>query len=99
MISICATEVFTAWLHGVRDKQTRNAISARLVRLAGGNPSDVKSVGGGVWELRIDFGPGYRVYYARRGLNLLLILCGGIKSTQTADISHANRLAAEWKED
>jgi putative addiction module killer protein len=97
-ITIRRTEVFSAWLRGVPDKQTRNVITARLGRLAQGNPGDAKSAGGGVWELRIDFGPGYRVYYVQRGSTIVLILCGGDKSTQKADILRVRRLAAEWKE-
>jgi putative addiction module killer protein len=69
----------------------------RIDRLALGNPGDVKSVGGGVFELKIDYGPGYRIYFAQRGQQLVLLLCGGDKSTQSQDISTAQRAAAEWR--
>ncbi len=71
----------------------------RIDRLALGNPGDVRSVGGGVSELKIDYGPGYRVYFAQRGQTLVLLLCGGDKSTQSSDISIAQRIAAEWRND
>lgn len=71
----------------------------RIDRLALGNPGDVRSVGGGVSELKIDYGPGYRVYFAQRGQTLALLLCGGDKSTQNSDISTAQRIATEWRND
>lgn len=71
----------------------------RIDRLALGNPGDVRSVGGGVSELKIDYGPGYRVYFAQRGQTLVLLLCGGDKSTQSADIDRAKRIATEWRND
>jgi len=66
--------------------------------LANGNPGDVEPLGEGVSELRVDFGPGYRVYFAKRGATLLLLLCGGDKKTQVRDIARAKRLAAEYRE-
>lgn len=70
----------------------------RIDRLAAGNPGDVKPVGGGISELRIDYGPGYRVYYLREGEKLILLLCGGDKPSQGNDIKDAQRIAAEWKD-
>mgnify|MGYP003584508444 CR=1 FL=1 len=72
-------------------------VQVRIDRLAGGNPGDVRSVGAGVWELRIPYGPGYRVYYLQHGQQLILLLCGGDKSTQRADVEAAHRIAEEWK--
>ncbi|MFT4108050.1 MAG: type II toxin-antitoxin system RelE/ParE family toxin [Propionicimonas sp.] len=71
----------------------------RIDRLAHGNPGDTKPVGGGVWELRLTYGPGYRVYYLQDGDQLVLLLCGGDKSTQQADINRAHQLADEWHEE
>lgn len=73
-------------------------IAARIDRLALGNPGDVKSVGSGISEMRIDYGPGYRVYFVKRGSAVLVILCGGDKRTQAADIKRAIKIAADWKE-
>ena len=71
----------------------------RIDRLAAGNPGDVKPVGSGISELRIDYGPGYRVYYLREGQRLIVLLCGGDKSSQQRDIEEAKRIAADWKSD
>lgn len=71
----------------------------RIDRLVLGNPGDVRSVGGGVSELKIDHGPGYRVYFAQKGQTVVLLLCGGDKSTQSDDISSAQRIATEWRND
>jgi putative addiction module killer protein len=73
-------------------------IASRLDRLAFGNAGDVKPVGQGISELRIDYGPGYRVYFMRRGTEIIILLCGGDKSTQAKDIATAKRLAGEWRE-
>jgi len=73
-------------------------IAARIDRLALGNPGDVKPVGSGISEMRIDYGPGYRVYFMQRGSAVIVILCGGDKRTQAADIARAIKLAADWKE-
>lgn len=85
----------TDWLDGLRDGQTRARILARLDRLQTGLLGDWDSVGEGVYELRIDFGPGYRVYFGQEGQSLILLLCGGDKSTQTKDIKRAH---AYWKD-
>jgi putative addiction module killer protein len=89
------TEVFSAWLRALRDHQAKARIAARIRRLAFGNPGDVRPVGKGVSELRIDYGPGYRVYYIQRGEVLIILLCGGDKNTQDRDIATATRLVEE----
>lgn len=93
MIEIRKTEIFAKWLDGLRDIRARARIQARIERLASGNPGDVKSVGEGVSELRIDYGTGYRVYYKKVGRQVVILLAGGDKSTQTKDIKTALRLA------
>jgi putative addiction module killer protein len=86
------TQRFSDWLKDLRDQRARAKIVSRLDRLANGNPGDVASVGEGVSELRIHYGPGYRVYFVKRGEEFVILLCGGDKSTQSADI----RLAKKW---
>lgn len=93
MIEIRKTDVFARWLDGLRDIRARARVQARIERLAAGNAGDVKPVGEGVSELRIDYGPGYRVYFAKRGREVIILLAGGDKSTQTSDIKSALRLA------
>lgn len=92
MPSIFTTEQFDAWFDNLRDRRTRVRIQVRIDRLELGNPGDSKQVSAGVHELRIDHGPGYRVYYGVRGDVAILLLCGGDKSTQRADISTAQEL-------
>lgn len=89
------TPVFSDWLGSLRDRQARARIVTRLARLADGNFGDHKSVKDGVFELRIDYGPGYRVYLFQRGKELVILLCGGDKRTQDADIAKAKRLKEE----
>ena len=89
MIQIEVTDAFDKWLKGLRDLQAKARIFERIRRLRDGNPGDVKSVGTGVSEMRISYGPGYRLYYTRRGKALVLLLCGGHKSSQKADIARA----------
>jgi len=88
-------ERFAAWLEGLRDRRARLRITARLLRLEAGLFGDVKPVGEGVSELRIDYGPGYRVYFVQRGQTLLIILCGGGKGSQDRDVAAAKLLAKE----
>ena len=95
MIELRETNIFSAWLAGLRDRRAQARIQARLDRLAAHNPGDAKPVGSGVCEMRIDYGPGYRVYYVQRGNAFILLLCGGDKSTQDKDIKRALRLANE----
>jgi putative addiction module killer protein len=93
MIEIRKTEIFAKWLDGLHDIRARARILVRIERLAAGNPGDVKPVGEGVSELRIDYGPGYRVYYKKQGQKVVILLAGGDKSTQARDIKTALRLA------
>ena len=93
MIEIRKTENFAKWLDGLHDIRARARILVRIERLTAGNPGDVKPVGEGVSELRIDYGPGYRVYYKKQGQKVLILLAGGDKSTQAKDIKTALRLA------
>jgi putative addiction module killer protein len=93
MIEIRKTEVFAKWLDGLHDIRARARILVRIERLAAGNPGDVGSVGEGVSELRIDYGPGYRVYYKKQGQKVVILLAGGDKSTQAKNIKTALRLA------
>lgn len=95
MIEIRQTEAFAAWLGGLRDLQAVARINVRLRRLSLGNPGDVRPVGEGVSELRIDYGPGYRVYFVRRGIAVTMLLCGGDKRTQDRDIAAAKRMALQ----
>jgi putative addiction module killer protein len=93
MTEIRKTEAYARWIDGLRDIRARARILARVERLATGNPGDVKPVGEAVSELRIHYGPGYRVYYTQRGRELVILLAGGDKSTQARDIKTALRLA------
>lgn len=93
MLKIRQTETFSRWLDDLADVRARARVQVRIERLTGGNPGDVKPVGEGVSELRIDYGPGYRVYFTRRGTELLILLAGGSKRSQAADIKTALRLA------
>jgi putative addiction module killer protein len=93
MIEIRKTEIFAKWLDGLHDIRARARILVRIEKLTAGNPGDVKPVGEGVSELRIDYGPGYRVYYKKQGQKVVILLAGGDKSTQTKDIRTALRLA------
>jgi putative addiction module killer protein len=95
-IFIC-TEGFSAWLGKLKDRAAVAKIAIRIDRLGLGNPGDVKPVGGGVSEMRIDYGPGYRVYFAEREGVVIILLRGGTKKTQQEDIREAKRLYNEWK--
>jgi len=95
LIEIRQTEVYAQWFDSLRDRQARARIDARIRRLSLGNPGDVKPVGEGVSELRIDYGPGYRVYFVQRGQSLVVLLAGGDKRTQDRDIVTALELARE----
>jgi putative addiction module killer protein len=93
MLEIRKTETYAQWIDNLRDLQARARVQVRIERLAAGNPGDVKAVGEGVSELRIDYGPGYRVYFTKRGREVVMLLAGGDKTTQAADIKIALRLA------
>ena len=93
MIEIRKTSTFVKWIDGLCDMRARARVLARIERLAVGHAGDVKSVGEGVSEMRIDYGPGYRVYFRKRGRSLVILLAGGDKSSQSRDINTALRLA------
>ena len=95
-MNILQTETFRMWECKLVDKRARTAIAARVFRLSEGNAGDATPVGEGISEMRIHHGPGFRVYFQRRGTELILLLCGGEKSTQSKDIATAKRLASEW---
>ena len=95
MIEVRQTTRFSTWLAGLRDERARARILKRLDRAQSGNLGDVAPVGEGVSEMRIFYGPGYRVYFIQRGSELIVLLCGGDKSTQSADIEEAKALARE----
>lgn len=95
MIEIRQTVEFADWLGALRDTNAAKIIKRRAARLEAGLFGDAKGVGGGVMELRVDFGPGYRVYFVRRGSVLVILLCGGDKSSQSRDIKRAKEIAAQ----
>lgn len=95
-IRVIKTNHFDKWFRQLKDIRAAARIQMRLDRLAAGNPGDVRPVGGGISELRIDYGPGYRVYYQQRGDVLIVLLHGGDKSSQAKDITRARELAEEW---
>ena len=98
MIEVRQTAVFSKWLSGLRDRRGKRAITVRIERLAFGNAGDVKPVGHGVSELRVSHGPGYRVYFVKRGTVLIVLLCGGDKNSQAADIAKAHAMAEELED-
>jgi putative addiction module killer protein len=95
MIEVRQTTVFSDWLHHLKDTNAIARIVVRIRRMELGNPGDARSVGGGVMEMRIDYGPGYRAYYVHRGAEIVILLCGGDKRTQSQDVSRARALAKE----
>jgi putative addiction module killer protein len=95
LIEVRQTTRFATWLAGLRDERARARILKRLDRAQAGNLGDVAPVGGGVSEMRIFYGPGYRVYFIQRGSELIVLLCGGDKSTQGADVEEAKAMAKE----
>ncbi|RMV72911.1 hypothetical protein ALP05_200090 [Pseudomonas caricapapayae] len=97
MIEIKQTATFMNWESQLKDKRAKAAIAARIFRLANGLAGDVSPVGQGVSELRIHYGPGYRVYFQQRGSEIVILLCGGDKGSQPKDIETAKRLATEWR--
>lgn len=99
MVEVVKSATFDRWLRKLKNRRAAARIQVRIDRLAAGNPGDVKPVGSGISELRIDYGPGYRVYYLHEGQRLILLLYGGDKSSQQKDIEEAKRMAADWKSD
>jgi putative addiction module killer protein len=95
MLQIHRTEEFVAWMNNLRDRQGVAKILSRIDRLEEGNPGKTRSVGSGIVEMKIDFGPGYRVYYVQRGEVVIVLLCAGDKSTQSKDILRAKAVAAQ----
>lgn len=98
MVEVRQTERFARWLEDLRDLRARARVQARIERLIGGNPGDIKPVGSGVSELRINYGPGYRVYFQQKGSTLIILLAGGDKASQPRDIDEALSLARQIKE-
>ena len=95
MLEVRKTETFDAWIATLRDRQARARILIRIDRLAAGNPGQHRVLTGGVNELKIDHGPGYRVYYHQRGATVVILLCGGNKSTQRNDIRTAQAMVGQ----
>jgi putative addiction module killer protein len=92
------SDVFIRWLNKLRDDRAVSRINKRIWRLAKGNPGDVKPIGEGISEMRIDYGPGYRVYYQDTGMEIIILLCGGDKTTQNSDIANAKKIARFYEE-
>jgi len=99
MFELVETTVFSRWMEGLRDIRARARITTRLARIGFGNFGDARPVGEGISELRIDYGPGYRVYFTRRGERVVLLLCGGDKSSQARDVARAKAMAKELNDD
>lgn len=97
MVQVIRSDSFDRWLRNLRDRQVVARVRVRIDRLVAGNAGDVRPVGEGVSELRINYGPGYRVYYLKDGKLLIVLLAGGDKSTQAKDIAEAKQIAREWK--
>lgn len=97
MVQIIRTEEYASWSLSLRDDRAKAKIALRIDRLALGNPGDVKPVGGGLSEMRIDYGAGYRVYYGKHGDSIILLLCGGTKNGQSRDVKKAKALFETWK--
>ncbi|MYA62249.1 MAG: type II toxin-antitoxin system RelE/ParE family toxin [Dehalococcoidia bacterium] len=97
MIEIIQGSTFRRWVRRLRDRRTVARINARLRNASFGHLGDTRSVGGGIFEMRIHYGPGYRLYYIREGQTVIVLLCGGVKDSQTRDIERARHLAQEWR--
>lgn len=98
VIEIVQSDTFSQWLGRLKDRQARARIQMRLDRMALGNPGDVKPVREGISEMRVDCGPGYRVYFIQRGQQRIVLLAGGDKRSQEADIERAIRIARDWRD-
>ena len=96
-MEVVQSATFSRWLRRLKDRRAAARVQVRIDRLAAGNPGDVRPVGAGVSELRVPYGPGYRVYYFRHGQQLIVLLCAGDKSTQSTDIQTAQELVQLWK--
>lgn len=95
ILEVRQTPQYLEWIRGLRNALTRKRIEARVFRLAQGNPGDHRNLTGGVTEMRLDFGPGWRVYFTQRGTTIVVLLCGGDKSSQDRDVQLALQLAKE----
>lgn len=98
MIEIFRSSAFSGWLSALSDGRARVRIQVRIDRMADGNFGDAKPIGDGLSEARIDYGPGYRVYFMQQGRHVVILLCGGDKSSQSRDIKQARLIAKSWKE-
>ena len=98
LFTILRSATFDRWLGRLRDRQAVNRIVARLLAAEDGHLGDVRSVGGGVTEMRIQHGPGYRIYFITRSAELIVLLCGGDKESQRRDIERAKKMATEWRD-
>ena len=98
MLEIIKSGTFDTWLRGLRDRQARARIEVRIRRLSLENPGQHRALKGGICELKVDYGPGYRVYYTYRNQTLVLLLCGGNKATQDQDIKLAQNIAKQWED-
>lgn len=97
MVDVVRTGTFDRWLRKLKDKRAAARVEVRIRRLQLGNPGDVEPVGEGISELKINYGPGYRVYFKQEDDRLILLLCGGDKSSQARDVKEAKRIAKEWR--
>jgi putative addiction module killer protein len=98
MIEVFRSSAFSGWLSTLRDSRARVRIQVRIDRMADGHFGDAKPIGDGLSEARIDYGPGYRVYFMQQGRHVVILLCGGDKSSQSRDIKQARLIAKSWKE-
>ena len=99
MVEVVKSATFDRWLRKLNDRRAAARVLVRIDRLAAGNPGDAKPIGAGIVELRIDYGPGYRLYYINEAQRLIVLLCGGDKSSQNRDIAAAHQIAAAWRND
>ncbi len=97
MLEIVKSETFDAWLRNLRDRQAKARVEVRIRRLMLENPGQFRALKNGICEMKIDYGPGYRIYYTFRNKTLVLLLCGGDKSTQDQDIKSAQRILKQWE--
>ena len=97
MIEVIRSSTFRQWVRGLRDRRAIARINARLRNASLGNLGDTRSVGDGIFEMRIHYGPGYRLYFIREGQAVIVLLCGGDKESQRRDIARAKRIAREWR--
>ena len=99
VIEVIQTEAFRRWVRRLRDLEALDRIDLRLLAAADGHLGDAAPLGGGLWEMRIHYGPGYRLYFIRQGAAVVVLLCGGDKDSHRRDIARARQMAAEWRED